>query len=86
MEIAGTTPWYALYKDGELDFFVNSRLNYCNYGIEVKSGRAIGRTANQMLKDGKIQYLYLLKGDTYGGIEEKKYTVLLCLAGRIEFR
>lgn len=39
-----------------------------------------------MLKDGKIQYLYLLKGDTYGGIEEKKYTVLLCLAGRIEFR
>lgn len=86
MEIAGTTPWYALYKDGELDFFVNSRLNYQNYGIEVKAGRAIGKTANQMLKDGKIQYLYLLKGDTYGGIEDKKYTIPLYLAGRITFQ
>lgn len=85
MEIAGTTPWYALYKDGELDFFVNSREDYCNYGIEVKSGRAVGRTANQMLQDGKIKYLYLLKGDTYGGVEEKKYTVPICLVDRIRF-
>lgn len=84
MEIAGTTPWYALYKDGELDFFVNSRQDYCNYGIEVKAGRAIGKTANQMLQDGKIKYLYLLKGDTYGGIEDKKYTVPIYLADRIE--
>lgn len=85
MEIAGTTPWYALYKDGELDFFVNSRQDYCNYGIEVKAGRAVGRTANLMLQDGKINYLYLLKGDTYGGIEDKKYTVPIYLADRIEF-
>lgn len=85
MEIAGTMPWYALYKDGELDFFVNSRTDYCNYGIEVKAGRAVGKTANQMLQDGKIKYLYLLKGDTYGGIEDKKYTVPIYLADRIEF-
>lgn len=85
MEIAGTTPWYALYKDGELDFFVNSRLDYTNYGIEVKAGRTIGRTANQMLQDGKIKYLYLLKGDTFGGIEDRKYTVPIYLVDRIEF-
>lgn len=85
MRIAGTMPWYALYKDGELDFFVNSRTDYCNYGIEVKAGRAVGKTANQMLQDGKIKYLYLLKGDTYGGIEDKKYTVPIYLADRIEF-
>lgn len=85
MEIAGTTPWYALYKDGELDFFVNSRVDYCNYGIEVKAGRAVGRTANQMLQDGKIKYLYLLKGDTHGGIEEKKCTVPIYLVDRINF-
>lgn len=85
MEIAGTTPWYALYKDGELDFFVNSRQDYCNYGIEVKAGRAVGKTANQMLQDGKVKYLYLLKGDTFGGIEEKKYTVPIYLADRIKF-
>lgn len=31
LEIAGMTPLYALYKDGELDFFVNSRRDYKNY-------------------------------------------------------
>lgn len=84
-EIAGLTPLYALYKDGELDFFVNSRRDYHNYGIEVKAGRAAGKTANQMLADGKIQYLYLLKGETYGGVEGKKMTVPVYLAGRIRF-
>lgn len=84
-EIAGTTPWFALYKGGELDFFVNSRIDYCNYGIEVKAGRSVGKTANQILKDGKVKYLYLLKGDSYGGIEEKKYTIPVYLADRIEF-
>ena len=38
-----------------------------------------------MLQDGKIKYLYLLKGDTYGGAEEKKYTVPIYLADRIKF-
>lgn len=85
MEIAGTTPWYALYKDGEIDFFVNSRLDYCNYGIEVKAGRAASKTATQLLQDGKVKYLYLLKGDTYGGVEEKKYTVPIYLVDRIQF-
>ncbi|MCI9101297.1 MAG: ATP-binding protein [Lachnospiraceae bacterium] len=84
-EIAGTTPWHALYKDGEMDFFVNSRADYCNYGIEVKAGRGTAKTADRMLRDGKIQYLYLLKGDTCGGIEDKKITVPVYLAGRIEF-
>lgn len=85
LEIAGMTPLYALYKDSELDFFVNSRRNYKNYGIEVKAGRAMGKTAGQMLADGKIQYLYLLKGNTYGGVEGKKRTVPIYLTGRIEF-
>lgn len=84
-EIAGATPLYALYKNGELDFIVNSRKDYQNYGIEAKAGRATGKTANLMLEDGKIQYLYLLKGDTYGGIDEKKRTIPVYLMGRIIF-
>lgn len=84
-EIAGLAPMYALYKDGELDFFVNSRKDYQNYGIEVKAGRAVGKTADRMLTDGKIQYLYLLKGETFGGIEGKKRTVPVYLMGRISF-
>ena len=76
---------FALYKGGELDFFVNSRKDYKNYGIEVKAGHTIGKTANRMLEDGKIQALYLLKGDTYGGVEGKKVTIPVYLAGRMEF-
>lgn len=43
LDIAETTPLYALYKGGELDFFVNSRQDYQNYGIEVKAGHAAGK-------------------------------------------
>lgn len=85
LEIAGMMPLYALYKDGELDFFVNSRRDYKNYGIEVKAGRTVGRTSRLMLEDGKIQCLFLLKGNTYGGVEGKMKTVPVYLAGRIEF-
>lgn len=86
LEIAGMEPMFGEYKEGEIDFFVNSRLDYCNYGVEVKSGKSIGRTANLLLQDGKVQYVYLLKGNTYGGIsEDGKYTVPIYLAGRIAF-
>ncbi len=72
---------------GELDFFVRSLLDYKNYGIEVKSTDAAAKTAKRLLEDGKLDYLYLLKGDTKGGISEdgKIYTVPLYLADRIKF-
>ena len=38
-----------------------------------------------MLEDGKIQALYLLKGDAYGRIEDKKITVPIYLSGRLTF-
>lgn len=88
-EIAGATPWFALYQNtkGELDFYVRSLLDYKNYGIEVKSTDAEAKTAKRLLADGRLDYLYLLKGDTFGGKNEEKkiYTVPLCLADRISF-
>lgn len=85
-KIAGVQPMFATYKEGELDFFVNSRADFCNYGIEVKAGKSEGKTANRMLEDNKIDYVYFMKGDTYGGIaEEKKYTVPVYLMGRVRF-
>lgn len=84
--IAGVPPKFATYKKGELDFFVNSRVDFCNYGIEVKAGKSEGKTANRMLEDKKVDYVYFMKGDTYGSIaEEKKYTVPVYLMGRIAF-
>ena len=88
-EIAGNTPWFALYQKtkGELDFYVRSLMDYKNYGIEVKSTDAIAKTAKRLLEDGKLNYLYLLKGDTKGGTsrDRKVYTVPLYLADRMNF-
>lgn len=52
------------------------------YGLEVKAGKG----ANRLLEDGKIDYLYLLKGDTYGGkFDDRKYTIPIYLCQRLEF-
>ena len=86
-DIAGNAPWFALYEKtkGELDFYVRSLVDYKNYGIEVKAGSNSGNTANQLLTDGKIDYLYYLKGDTYGGVAGKIFTVPIYLVDRIAF-
>lgn len=87
-EIAGITPWFASYEkiNGELDFYVRSLEDYKNYGVEVKSTDASARTARKLLDDKKLDYLYLLKGDTKGGVaEDRIYTVSLCFADRICF-
>ena len=76
---------FGTYKEGEIDFLVNNRQNYKNYGVEVKAGRAVGRTAQQLLKDGKVEAVYLLKGDTYGGIAERMVTVPIYLVSRVSF-
>lgn len=79
-------PWFATYKknSGELDFYVKSRLDNKNYGLEVKRGREPAYTGNSLLENNKLDYLYNLK-KTYGGIFENKYTVPIYLAGRVKF-
>ena len=87
-EIAGIVPWFASHEKtkGELDFYARSLLDYKNYGIEVKSTDAAAKTARKLLNDKKLDYLYLLKGDTKGGIAEGKvFTMPLYLADRMQF-
>lgn len=85
-EIAGQAPWFGTDEkiNGELDFYVRSRLDHKNYGLEVKRGNEIATTANHLLENGKLDYVYNLK-NTYGGVNGKKYAVPLYLAGRIPF-
>lgn len=85
-EIAGQVPWFATYKktSGELDFYIKSRLDNKNYGLEVKRGREQSNTGNSLLEAKKLDYLYNLK-KTYGGVFERKYTVPIYLVGRIRF-
>ena len=87
-EIAGIVPWFASYEkiNGELDFYVRSLVDYKNYGVEVKSTDTAARTGKKLLEDGKLDYLYLLKGETKGGVADGKiFTILLCLADRVIF-
>ena len=85
-EIAGQVPWFAIDKrtSGELDFYVRSRIDNMDYGLEVKRGKNRANTANALLERGKLDFIYQLK-NTYGGIEDRKYSVPLYLCGRIPF-
>lgn len=85
-EIAGQAPWFAADQKtgGELDFYVRSRMDNRNYGVEVKRGKNQPVTANALLERGKLDYVYLLK-NTYGGISGRRYSVPLYLCGRIRF-
>ena len=84
-KISGTAPMFGLYKEGEIDFLINSRENYKTYGVEVKAGKSEGKTAQLLLKDGKVEAVYFLKGDTYGGASDRKITVPIYLVGWVQF-
>ncbi len=53
----------------------------------MKSVDGEAKTAKRLLEDKKLDYLYLMKGETKGGIAEKEkiYTVSLCLVDRMQF-
>ena len=85
MELGGISPVFGTYKEGEIDFLVNSRSTYKTYGVEVKAGKSIGRTAQRLLEDGKVDGVYFMKGDTYGGIGKKTATIPIYLTDRVDF-
>ena len=88
-EIAGTSPWFASYEkmNGELDFYVRSLRDFKNYGIVVKSEGGEGKTARALLQAGKLDFLYNLRGRSFGGMAQdgKIRTVALYLADRMTF-
>jgi uncharacterized protein len=85
MEIAGTSPMFGTYQKGEIDFYVSSLRNDKDYGIEVKAGKAEGKTAKALLDHGKAEAVYFLKGDTYGGKAGRMLTVPIYLVSRVQF-
>ncbi len=67
------------YFESELDIEI--------FGLEVKAGKNMGNTAVALLDAGLLDFLYYLKGNTYGGstADGKTQTVPIYLAGRITF-
>lgn len=84
-ELTWSAPVFGTYKSGEIDFLVRNRMLDSNYGVEVKSGRSKGRTAQLLLEDHKVKAVYFLKGDTYGGIEGRKITIPVYLIQKVQF-
>ena len=88
VDIAGNNPWFAIWQKtkGELDFFVRGQ-DGKSYGIEVKITDESAKTARAKFDAKKLDYLYCLKGDSYGGIAEngRWLTVPLYLTPRIRF-
>lgn len=85
MEISGMSPMFGTYKTGEIDFLVHNTQNEKTYAVEVKAGKSAGKTAQMLLKDGRVEAVYFLKGDTYGGVAERMVTVPIYLVGRLKF-
>ncbi len=84
-EKISTVPMFAVYGNGELDFVYRNRENGYIYGIEVKSGKNIGKTLTKSLTNGKINFAIYLKGLTEGGINNKIYTIPIYLFPRFSF-
>ncbi|WP_242976996.1 ATP-binding protein [Lacrimispora celerecrescens] len=84
-EITGIAPMFGTYKDGEIDFLIKRWKNDNSYGVEVEAEKSETDTVQQLLKNEKVEAVYFLKGDTYGGMAVRKITVPIYLVGRVRF-
>lgn len=84
-QIAFETPAFATYKNGEVDFYVQSLKERTRYAVEVKAGKQAGNTAKKALEAGKVDYLLYLKGNTHGGVEGKTITRPIYTLERFRF-
>lgn len=80
-------PTFATLNNGELDFILKSNYDNKVYGIEVKSGKNIGKTINKALELNKIDFAINAKGNTKGGFNEaeRKYTIPIQLFPKFKF-
>lgn len=75
-EIALETPAFSTWGNFEIDFFVKSiSAGQHTYAIEVKSGKNTGKTADEVLKKKKADYVLYAKGNTHGGVQGNTYTI-----------
>jgi len=84
-EIAFETPAFATYKQGEIDFLVQTISGSVRYAIEVKAGRQTGNTVKKALDAKKVNKLLYLKRDTKGGMLEDTITLPIYLLEKFVF-
>lgn len=58
MDMAGIAPMFGTYKEGEIDFLVNSRETYKNYGVEVKAGKSERKITVPIYLIGRVNFDY----------------------------
>lgn len=85
-ELAFEMPAFATWGKGELDFYTKFLNSGKTYVIEAKAGKNSAKTAVEVLKRGKADYLLMAKGDTYGGIAERIYTIPVYGISKFKFQ
>lgn len=76
-------PQFGVYNTGEIDFVF--RKNDIVYGIEVKSGKNIGKTAAKLLNDHKVDKIINFKGNTGGGVADDIITLPIWAAAICQY-
>ena len=84
-ELAFEMPAFATWGKGELDFYTKSLDSGKTYAVEVKAGKNRGKTAAEVLENGKADYLLIAKGNTHGGIEGRIYTIPVYGISKFQF-
>jgi len=78
------TPCFAMFGDMELDFFdfVNGEAKVYKVAVEVKNSKGAGKSAAELIRLKKIDFLINVFGDTYGGRAGNILTLPIYLFGR----
>ena len=84
-EIAFETPAFASYKDGEIDFYVQSLQERIRYAIRTNNDILAVDTSKAALKAGKVDYLLYLTDDTHGSVDGKRIIMPIYSLERFHF-
>lgn len=84
-EIAFETPAFASYKDGEIDFYVQSLKERIRYAIRTNNDTLAVDTSKAALKAGKVDYLLYLTDNTHVSVDGKRIILPIYSLERFHF-
>ena len=73
------------YKDGEIDFYVQSLQERIRYAIRTNNDILAVDTSKAALKAGKVDYLLYLTDDTHGSVDGKRIIMPIYSLERFHF-
>lgn len=78
-------PAFGVTNNYEIDFSVMSKYDNCKYGIEVKTGKNVGKSLQLALENHSIDFAVYFKGNCRYGQDKNIFTVPIALAEKFTF-